>query len=618
MFNQDYTATAPETSEQIDTQNSTATEDYDERVQDFMNLAYSQWHSLEKANECATYLQFVTQKKHRVTTTRDGFPFREGFFWIEIDEPPRETSTAETPEPTELKGFEEFDVPLPVLSNKNALDAVNDECKVPLPTSDVDYSTMSNWDDYATGDEVEPDYDSTYSDEAYEREMVSRADDLEQYNDSLPTKITGIEKQIFKSNFPDVIEKENAKGQITQRILPTIPNLRYLLKCYGITAEYDVILKRQSVYFSGKKTGHDLEDEGAFMVIKSLCALNSVPLTTVDYLPALFIENTVNPVVSWITSKSWDGVDRLPKFYETLNVGGDHFDELFRNDVLKVWMLQCVAAADNGVIGCSINRNAVAKFELVLILQGFQGINKTKWLNKLASFELRDYLKDGVHLDTTDRDNMKKAVSSWICELGEIDATFKKSDIAQLKAFLSKQTDEMRLAYARTESRFARRTSFCASVNGEQFLNDSSGSRRFISLPVTACNAEHNIDMQQVWAQVWNDYIKGAIWWTNAGLDGEIKSRNEKHHDTSTIGEMVALAFNINDVDSNIGSHLTPTSILIKSGIREPKPAQAKELTEFLQARGFKRKQVLGVRGFIIYEYPKESSYSNNSYRDEY
>lgn len=104
MFNEDYTTTTPE---QIDTSDSTATQDYNERVQNFMNLAYSQWHSLEKANECVNYLQFVTRKKHRVTTTREGFPFKEGFFWIEIDdtsyEQPRETSTAETPESTEFQ-----------------------------------------------------------------------------------------------------------------------------------------------------------------------------------------------------------------------------------------------------------------------------------------------------------------------------------------------------------------------------------------------------------------------------------------------------------------------------------------------------------------------------------
>jgi hypothetical protein len=38
----------------------------------------------------------------------------------------------------------------------------------------------------------------------------------------------------------------------------------------------------------------------------------------------------------------------------------------------------------------------------------------------------------------------------------------------------------------------------------------------------------------------------------------------------------------------------------VDSGIREPKRQQVKELTEFLQAKGFKFKAVKGKRGFSI------------------
>jgi hypothetical protein len=100
MINQDYTVTTSEISEQIYTPDSTATQEYDKRVQDFMNYAYGNEFSsiyIEKLNEYVTYLQNVTSKKHKVTTVR------EGFIRVEIDEPPRETSTAETPEPTEFQ-----------------------------------------------------------------------------------------------------------------------------------------------------------------------------------------------------------------------------------------------------------------------------------------------------------------------------------------------------------------------------------------------------------------------------------------------------------------------------------------------------------------------------------
>lgn len=383
------------------------------------------------------------------------------------------------------------------------------------------------------------------------------------------------------------------------KILPTIENLEFLLQQYGITLEYDEILKRRSIVFAGHSTkGHDMEDESALMIIKSLCGLNQISPTIIELLPAIFQNNTVNPIKNWILSKAWDGLDHKQQLFNSITVAPE--DENYRNQALNVWLTQCVAAADNGEIGRALNPRAVRKFEIVLILQGGQGARKTSWLNSLLPDALRDYIKDGMHLDPTDKDTTKKCISTWLCELGEIDATFRKSDIARLKAFLSNQVDEIRLPYDRTSMQFKRRTSFCASVNSEQFLTDSTGSRRFIPVQVLSCNDAHGVDMQQLFAQYWNEYTRGAIWWTTADFDADVKTRNEKHNEISVIGEMVSEHFNVNDLDMEGAEHLTATQILVDSGIREPKHRQVKELTEFLQSKGFKFKAVKGKRGFSI------------------
>jgi hypothetical protein len=395
--------------------------------------------------------------------------------------------------------------------------------------------------------------------------------------------------------FPHITETDS--GSV--KILSTIENLEFLLKVYGITLEYDEILKRRSIVFAGHSTkGHDMEDESALMKIKSLCGLNQISPTIIELLPALFQNNTVNPIKNWILSKAWDGIDRKQQLFNSITVAPE--DENYRNQALNVWLTQCVAAADNGEVGHALNPRAVRKFEIVLILQGGQGAKKTTWFNSLLPDSLRDYIKDGMHLDPTDKDTTKKCISTWLCELGEIDATFRKSDIARLKAFLSNQVDEIRLPYDRTSAQFKRRTSFCASVNSEQFLTDSTGSRRFIPVQVWNCNDAHGVDMQQLFAQYWHEYTSGAIWWTTADFDKEVRARNEKHNEISVIGEMVSEHFNVNDLDMEGAEHLTATQILVDSGIREPKRQQVKELTEFLQAKGFKFKAVKGKRGFSI------------------
>lgn len=406
------------------------------------------------------------------------------------------------------------------------------------------------------------------------------------------------DQKIRKPKFPHV-EVDPDKPNSKPKLQATIQNLEYLLQAYGITLEYDEILKRRSIVFAGHGTkGHDMEDESALMIIKSLCSLNGLSPTIIELLPAIFQKKTVNPITNWIKSKQWDGIDRKQQLFESLTVEAGN--ENYRNRALDVWLTQCVAAADNGEVGHSINPRAVRKFEIVLILQGKQGARKTSWIGALLPDSLRDYVKDGMHLDPTDKDTTKKCISTWLCELGEIDATFRKADIARLKAFLSNQVDEMRLPYDRTAMTFKRRTSFCASVNGEQFLTDSTGSRRFVTLPVLNCNDSHGLDMQQIFAQYWHEYTNGAIWWTTNDFDEEVKARNEKHNEVSAVAEMVAEYFNVNDVEMAGAVHLSPTKILLDSGIREPKRQQVKELTEFLQSKGFRYKKINGNRGFTI------------------
>ena len=68
----------------------------------------------------------------------------------------------------------------------------------------------------------------------------------------------------------------------------------------------------------------------------------------------------------------------------------------------------------------------------VLVLQGHQAIGKTSWLAALVP-KGSDWFLDSVALDPEDKDSVKRAISHWIIELGELEATFKKADINKLK-----------------------------------------------------------------------------------------------------------------------------------------------------------------------------------------
>jgi len=379
--------------------------------------------------------------------------------------------------------------------------------------------------------------------------------------------------------------------------LATIANLQHLFKKYGITCSYDEILKRQTIAINQGETDSDLTNTATFAEIMSLLSINRLPRSTIDLIPALIAKNQTNPILDFITAKKWDKRDRIGTLLDSLTVADD--DIRYRNRAVVTWLIQCVAAADSA--RQTPNKQAKPKYELVLVLQGGQGLKKTSWFQALLPREMNEYVIDGAHLDPSDKDSVIKCVSGWICELGELDATFRKSDIARLKAFLSNQIDVIRLPYDKTTSNFKRRTSFCASVNPNEFLNDSTGARRFLPLAITGCNYQHEIDLQQLWAQVWENYIGGSQWWCDNELETMLESRHARHTETNSIHELIADKFDVNNTEkTEFSHHLSVTRILANAGVSNPNNQQSKQAREFLEQKGFKIIQVQGNRGYWI------------------
>jgi putative DNA primase/helicase len=172
-----------------------------------------------------------------------------------------------------------------------------------------------------------------------------------------------------------------------------------------------------------------------------------------------------------------------------------------------------------------------------------------------------------------------KAIEHWIVELGELDATFKKSDIAKLKAFISEKIDIVRRPYAKRESKYPRQTVFCASVNDKDFLKDSSGNVRFWVIPVLKLNAYHNLDMQQVWAEVAHSYKQGEIWWLTREEEILLESSNRYFVEENRFAAALYDKFNWENPKK---ARLTTHEALAKIGIDRPLRADISDMNKLL------------------------------------
>ena len=363
-----------------------------------------------------------------------------------------------------------------------------------------------------------------------------------------------LDRPLVKEQFPDVIDSDNGATVIAT----TKGNLRHLLKSYGIVAVYDEAIKAQEIILPNTDNlRHDLYREAALQEIRSLASLNGIKQSITDLMPTVMAENTVNPVKDWILSKEWDGKQRIIDFANTLIIENKDKNDL-KNKILFTWLVQCVAALDRAKIGCELNKNAVAKYELILILQAKQGLTKTTWFTNLLPREIEiddngnkktldlssRYIKKGSNLILDNKDSVKQNISCWINELGELDATFRKSDIAALKAFCSNTKDTIRLPFARSECDFERSTSFCASVNDPNFLNDPTGSRRMGVISLSGIVENHGIDMQQLWREVWDYYANGEQWWLDKETETAMQENNRLNHQSvNPIEEVIMCGF---------------------------------------------------------------------------
>tara|TARA_R110002167_G_scaffold18105_1_gene68302 strand:+ start:356 stop:2521 length:2166 start_codon:yes stop_codon:yes gene_type:complete len=373
----------------------------------------------------------------------------------------------------------------------------------------------------------------------------------------------------------------NASG----RFLNTKDNINGVLKTHSVEVRYNVIKKRMEIEIPNMKFIADMKEEASLIEIEDRCINMGIPHTKVrDYLKILAEE--YNPVVEWIDSKPWDGESRIPDFLDSLVT---HESNQLKEMLMKKWLVSCVAAAyeENGV-----------ELEGILVLQGAQGLGKTLWFKRLCDYE-KGWLLEGATLNPSDKDSVKRAVSHWIVELGEIESTFKKSDIDQLKAFVTARTDELRLPYDRAFTTYQRRTAFYASVNAREFLTDTSGNRRFWVLAVKEINVNHGVDMQQMWAEVKETlYVKGRKNWFLSPDERELlQDSNEIYRTQSSVEDLLLEHVNFG---SNSTKPVQMTKLLRDLGIKAPRMPDFKEASRVLHERGIEPRRTNGKKVFDL------------------
>jgi putative DNA primase/helicase len=399
--------------------------------------------------------------------------------------------------------------------------------------------------------------------------------------------------QFVKTHTLDSVRRLNPKGfphapkEGSDQIKPTVLNLQYLLEAYGVMVVYDEIKKKLFIFIPGQVGSADNQDNVALAHIYSLATLNGMATSSIgNLLIVIGDRNRRNPVKDWIQSKPWDGVDRFEEFANTIQERKG-YPVAMKTLLLRKWLRSAIAAV---LMAQGFHCRGV------LVLQGKQSVGKSSWFQALIPNAVLGELVIllGHNLDPANKDSVTKAISHWIVELGELDSTFKK-DIARVKGFLTSGSDKIRRPYGRLESEYPRRTVFCASVNDTCFLVDETGNSRFWTIAVESVNYQHDIDMQQLFAQIAVEFHAREQWWLTQGEEMQLALVNADHRVVSMVRERLMAAIDTEPPAAAKTKAMSAIDMLQEAGIDKPTNPQCKECASILRELYGDSKKVRGI-----------------------
>lgn len=183
---------------------------------------------------------------------------------------------------------------------------------------------------------------------------------------------------------------------------------------------------------------------------------------TEDAMLALATVKRFHPVRDWLDSLVWDGTDRLDGWLS------DAFGAPLDRYHAAVGARFLIAAVRRV-------RQPGCKFDYMPILEGGQGIGKSKTIRNLFS---APWFSDSLPAALQSADAALGLQGAWVVEFGEIEQII-RTEVEIIKAFLSRAVDRFRAPYGRSFQTYPRQSVLIGTTNETGYLRDSSGNRRF-------------------------------------------------------------------------------------------------------------------------------------------
>lgn len=192
-----------------------------------------------------------------------------------------------------------------------------------------------------------------------------------------------------------------------------------------------------------------------------------------------------HPVTDWLDALRWDGKRRL--------------------DTWLINAFGCANTAYHRAVGAKFLIAAVrrvrqpgCKFDHMLVLEGAQGIGKSRSLLELFS---QEWFSDAIPPDLHSRDAAMALLGVWCLEFAEIEHLI-RHEVETIKAFLSRAVDRYRPPYGRAYVDRPRQGVLVGTTNADDYLRDASGNRRVWPVSCQSASPEWvRLNRADLWAE---------------------------------------------------------------------------------------------------------------------
>lgn len=211
--------------------------------------------------------------------------------------------------------------------------------------------------------------------------------------------------------------------------------------------------------------------------------------------------NKFDSAIQWVNGLAWDGVPRVDSFL-TVYFGATD-SEYVRSVARYMWSAMAARALVPGV-----------KADMVPVFIGKQGTGKTSALQALVP-DQSAYLE--LDLGTRDENLARSLRGKLIAELAELKG-LRGRDAESIKAWLTRQHEEWIPKYREFATTFARRFLPIGTGNETEILDDTTGERRWLPVPVSVEQdlAAIRRDRDQLWAEGAVIFEMEGIAWQDA------------------------------------------------------------------------------------------------------